>query len=60
MEEISDRIDVLMFVGGFDLAEMFTSMEKEVNALKSQIAKKGLIKEEEWQEIVKSLQQFKD
>jgi hypothetical protein len=42
-------------VGGFDLAEMFTSMEKEVNALKSQIVKKGLIKEEDWQEIVKSL-----
>jgi hypothetical protein len=55
VEEISDRIDVLMFVGGFDVAEMFTSMEKEVNALKSQIVKKGLIKEEEWQEIVKSL-----
>jgi hypothetical protein len=55
VEEISDRIDVLMFVGGFDVAEMFTSMEKEVNPLKSQIVKKGLIKEEEWQEIVKSL-----
>jgi hypothetical protein len=55
VEEVSDRIDVLMFVGGFDVAEMFTSMEKEVNALKNQIVKKGLIKEEEWQEIVKSL-----
>jgi hypothetical protein len=55
VEENSDRIDVLMFVGGFDVAEMFTSMEKEVNTLKSQIVKKGLIKEEEWQEIVKSL-----
>jgi hypothetical protein len=55
VEENSDRIDVLMFVGGFDVAQRFTSMEKEVNTLKSQTVKKGLIKEEEWQEIVKSL-----
>ena len=55
VEDVSDRIDVVMFVGGFDVTEMFTSMEKEVNVIKSQTVKKGLIKEEEWQEIVKSL-----
>jgi hypothetical protein len=44
-----------MFVGGFDLTEMFASMEKKVNATKNQAVKKGWIKEEEWKSIVKSL-----
>ena len=55
VEDVSDRIDVVMFVGGFDLTEMFTSMEKKVNATKNQAIKKGWIKEDEWRGIVKSL-----
>jgi hypothetical protein len=55
VEDISDRIDMVMFVGGFDLTEMFTSLEKKVNATKNQAIKKGLIKEDEWRGIVKSL-----
>jgi hypothetical protein len=55
VEDVSDRIDVVMFVGGFDLTEMFTSLEKKINATKSQAVKKGLIKEDEWKGIVKSL-----
>jgi len=39
VEDASDRIDVVMFVGGFDVTKMFVSMEKKV----------------EWQAIVKSL-----
>jgi hypothetical protein len=55
VEDVSDRIDIVMFVGGFDLTEMFTSLEKKVNATKNQAIKKGWIKEEEWKGIVKSL-----
>jgi len=55
IEDVSDRIDVVMFVGGFDLTEMFTSLEKKVSATKSQAIKKGLIKEDEWKGIIKSL-----
>lgn len=55
VEDVSDRIDIVMFVGGFDLTEMFTSMEKKVSATKNQAIKKGWIKEEEWKGIVKSL-----
>jgi hypothetical protein len=55
VEDISDRIDVVLFVGGFDLTHMFTSLEKKVNATKNQAIKKGLIKEDEWRGIVKSL-----
>src|SRR4030043_121696 len=55
VEDGSDRTDVAMFVGGFDLTEMFASLEKKVNPTKNQVVKKGWIKEEEWKGIVKSL-----
>jgi hypothetical protein len=55
VEDTSDRIDVVMFVGGFDVTEMFTSMEKDIDAIKSDAIDRGFISEEEWQGIVKSL-----
>ena len=55
VEDTSDRIDVVMFVGGFDVTEMFTSMEKDVNAIKGDAIDRGFISKEEWQGIVKSL-----
>ncbi len=58
-EDVSDRIDVVMFVGGFDVNEIFSSMEKKVTGIKGQAVKNGFIKEEEWQSIVKSLIKLK-
>jgi len=55
VEDNSDRIDVVMFVGGFDVTEMFTSMEKDINAIKGDAIDRGFISKEEWQGIVKSL-----
>ena len=55
VEDNSDRIDVAMLVGGFDVTEMFTTMEKEINTIKSDAIKRGFINKEEWQGIVKSL-----
>jgi hypothetical protein len=55
VEDVSDRIDVVMFVGGFDLTETFTSLEKKVNPTKSQAIKKGFMKEDEWKGIIKNL-----
>jgi len=55
VEDTSDRIDVVMFVGGFDVTEMFTSMEKDIDAIKGDAIDRGFISEEEWQGIVKSL-----
>jgi hypothetical protein len=55
VEDVSDRIDVVMFLGGFDVTEMLRLMEKKVSAIKSQAIKQGSIKEEDWQAIVKSL-----
>jgi hypothetical protein len=53
--DVSDRIDVVMFLGGFDATKMLFSMEKKVSAIKSQAIKQGSIKEEDWRAIVKSL-----
>jgi hypothetical protein len=55
VEDSNDRIDVVIFVGGFDVTKMFMSMEKKVRAIKSRIIKQGSIKEDEWRTIVKSL-----
>ena len=55
VEDVSDRIDIVLFVGGFDLTERFTALEKKVNTTKNRAVKKGWIKEEEWKGIVKSL-----
>ena len=55
IEDTSDRIDVVMFMGGFDVTEMFTSMEKKINPIKSEAINHGFISKEEWQGIVKSL-----
>lgn len=55
VEDASDRIDVVMFMGGFDTTKMFISMEKKVGAMKSQAIKQGSIKEDDWQAIINSL-----
>jgi hypothetical protein len=55
VEDASDRIDAVMFVGGFDVTEMFISMEKKVREIKSFVIKQGLIKKDEWQAIAKSV-----
>jgi hypothetical protein len=53
--DVSDRIDIMLFLGGFDATKTLFSMEKKVSAIKSQAIKQGSIKEEDWQAIVKSL-----
>lgn len=55
VDDSSDRIDVVMFVGGFDATKIFISMEKKVKDIKNFVIKQGSIKEDEWQDIVKSL-----
>ncbi|MCW4054428.1 MAG: hypothetical protein NWE84_05865 [Candidatus Bathyarchaeota archaeon] len=55
VEDGNDRLDLAMFVGGFDVTKMFAAMEKKVRAIKSFVVKKGSIKEDEWRVILKSL-----
>ena len=51
----SDRMDIALFVGGFDIATRFVALEKRVEKMKNKAVKKGSITEEDWQAIAKSL-----
>jgi hypothetical protein len=55
VDDASDRVDTVVFVGSFDLAELNAFLEKKSAKVKSETVKKGLIKEEEWEAIVKCL-----
>lgn len=51
-EDMTDRIDVVLFVGGFDLAEMFSDLETKVKSLKNQAVDRGFITQD-WQVVSK-------
>jgi hypothetical protein len=55
VEDSSDRIDIGLFVGGFETASRFTALDKKIMKVKNQAIKKGSITEEDWRVIVKSL-----
>jgi len=55
VDEMSDRLDILLIVGGFNVTSMVASMEKRVKDVKNSAVKKGFIKEDEWQSIVEGL-----
>ncbi len=55
VEDSSDRIDIALFIGGFDTATRFAALEKRVEKMKNKAVKKGSITEEDWQLITKSL-----
>ncbi len=55
IEDSSDRIDIALFIGGFETAKMFAAVEKRVNTLKNRAIKNGFLQEDEWKEIVKKL-----
>jgi hypothetical protein len=54
VEDSSDRIDIAMFVGGFNTSTRFAELEKRVEKMKNKVVKKGSITEEDWQSITKS------
>lgn len=50
-----DRIDVIMFMGGFDLSKTAASIDRKVEDIVSYAVKNGFLKEKEWRELVKQL-----
>ena len=44
-EDMSDRIDVALLIGGFDTTQMFANLEKKVSTLKNQAIEKGFMAE---------------
>jgi hypothetical protein len=55
VDDASDRVDVVVFVGNFDLAELTAFFLKKSAKVKNETVKKGLVKEEDWESIIKSL-----
>lgn len=56
VEDTSDRIDVALLIGGFDVAKIIGDYEKKVKSLKTAAVEKGFIKEEDWQAMMKNLE----
>jgi hypothetical protein len=55
VDDASDRVDAVVLVGGFNLSGLAASLQKKTDKVKSETLKKGLMKEKEWDSIVKSL-----
>jgi hypothetical protein len=53
--DASDRVDVAVFVGNFNLAELTAYFIKKSAKVKNETVKKGLVKEEDWEAIINSL-----
>ncbi len=47
-EDMSDRIDAVLFIGGFDTSKMFEELETKVASLKRAAVERGLMTED-WQ-----------
>jgi hypothetical protein len=60
VEDTSDRIDLVLFVGGFDTTEMFVDYEKKVRGLRRRAEQKGFVDKKEWQAMMKNLGIKKD
>ena len=60
VEDTSDRLDLALFVGGFDTAKIVSELDKKAKIMKNRAVAKGSIKEEEWQGIMKNLEEQKE
>jgi hypothetical protein len=45
-QDLTDRIDAVLFIGGFDTAKMFDELEEKISSLKVNAIEKGLITQE--------------
>ncbi len=57
-EDMNDRIDVALLVGGFDTTKILSDLEKRVQSLKSQAVEKGFLIEN-WQAIAAKAEESK-
>ena len=55
VEDSSDRIDIALFIGGFDITTRFKALQARVEKMKNKAIKKCAITEEDWQLISKNL-----
>jgi hypothetical protein len=55
IDDSSDRIDIALFIGGFDIAARFKALQSKLEKMKNKAVKKCAITEEDWQLISKNL-----
>ncbi len=55
VDDTSDRVDIIVLAGNFDLSELAGSLQKKAAKVKNDVVKKGLIKEEDWAAVVANL-----
>jgi hypothetical protein len=60
VEDTNDRLDLVLFVGGFDTSKMITDFDKKVKSLKSRMIAKGFMNEEFWEGLMKNLEEQKE
>jgi hypothetical protein len=51
-EDMTDRIDAVLFLGGFDVSKMLSGLEQKFKSLKAQVVEKGFMTED-WKVITK-------
>lgn len=47
-QDMTDRIDAVLFIGGFDTAKMFSELDEKTSALKTSVVERGLMTQD-WQ-----------
>ena len=57
-EDMTDRIDAVLFVGGFDTIKLLANLQKKVEPLKNQAVEKGFMTED-WQLIMPKIEEPK-
>jgi hypothetical protein len=55
VDDTSDRVDAIVFAGGFNVSELAASLAKKSDKVRNEAIKKGLLKEKEWEATVKPL-----
>jgi len=60
VDDFTDRIDIVMFVGGFDITAVLTSLQKKSDTIKKQMVEQSFIKEDEWQALIEIWKKEKD
>jgi hypothetical protein len=58
-DDMTDRIDAVLFVGGFDTSNLLSALQKKVEPLKNKAVAKGFMTED-WQLIVPKIEEPKE
>ena len=60
VEDTSDRIDLALFLGGFNNTGLIADYSKKAKSLKTRAVQKGSVKEKDWEALMKNLEEQKE